>query len=65
MSRVCGVGRGTLVPLSAPACFSTLRSAASTRSGRTGLPERCSVRSDGSRPCSMALVRARTTASQP
>ena len=29
MSRGCGEGRGTLVPLSAPACFSPLRSAGS------------------------------------
>ena len=65
MSRVCGVGRSSLglAPPHASACFSMLRTAASTTSGRTGFPETCSVRSDGSWPPSMALVSARTPAS--
>eukprot|EP00964_Phaeocystis_antarctica_P017359 scaffold9589_cov52-Phaeocystis_antarctica.AAC.1 len=37
MSRVCGVGRSTLAPPAASACLLTLRTAASTSSGRTGL----------------------------
>ena len=42
-----------MAPPAASACLSTLRTAASTSSGRTGLPATCSVRSDGSWPASM------------